>query len=376
MVSLNRIWWEHLAPKAMHKRRREVETQLRQWCSTEYGKFWLDTARKESGVIRCKPGDIIPNFTLIALGDQPAYIAPKIKVRHGHRAVGPDEFQSGTSLSEGELPFQPTIRLDLAIDPMLLESARTTARTGKAVKHVPGVKQPSTVLSVPANFLLSPKNWPKKAYVLYQHIFGEGTSYPDDGYFYVGVTTRSWQMRWNEHRRAIQAGSPLLFHRKFREEMEAERITYIHHKVMGITDNIEQLYDTEEYLVEGHWKDTRRLNMIPGGKSGIKYLRENGLLAQNIVPLPDERDRIVATWLKDNPRRGLPAPWVAEKWKDDDWAIAQICGRENRLSPEQVKAIRKLAATHSAEIIAERIGALNAQQVQRVIDGKTYTRIS
>lgn len=376
MVSLNRKWWELLAPKAMHRRRCEVETQLRQWCSTEYGKFWLDTACKEGGVIRCKPGDIIPIFSLIALGDRPAYIAPKTKVRHGHRAVGTGEFQSGQSLAEAELALQPTIRLDLATDPMMLESARTTARTGKTSKHVPGVKQPSTVLSVPANFLLSPKNWPKNTYVLYQHIFGDGSSYPDDGYFYVGVTTRSWQMRWNEHKRAIQKGSPLLFHRKFREEMQAERITYIHHKVMGITDNIEQLYDTEEYLVSGHWEDTRRLNMIPGGKSGLKYLRENGLLAQNVVPLPDERDRIVATWLKDNPRRGLPAPWVVEKWKDDDWAVAQICGRENRLSPEQVKAIRKLAATYSAVIIAERIGALNAQQVQRVIDGKTYTRIS
>jgi hypothetical protein len=231
------------------------------------------------------------------------------------------------------------------------------------------------VFSAPAHLLIAPTAWPKKSYVLYQHIFGEGPSYPDDGFFYVGVTTRSWQKRWGEHRRAAEAGSPLLFHRKLREELREGRVTYIHHKVMGITDDLEVLYATEERLVKGHWSDARRLNMIPGGKSGLKYLRENGMLPERVVPMPDERDRLLETWLRENPRRGLPAPWVSEKWKDDAWAVAQICGRDDRLSVEQVRAIRELAALYSVETIAERIGARNQEQVQRVIDGQTYRRI-
>jgi hypothetical protein len=94
------------------------------------------------------------------------------------------------------------------------------------------------------------------------------------------------------------------FHRKLREELREGRVTYIHHKIMGITDDLEALYATEEWLVRGHWSDARRLNMIPGGKSGLKYLREN------VVPMPDERDRLLEAWLRENPRRGLPAPWV------------------------------------------------------------------
>jgi hypothetical protein len=211
--------------------------------------------------------------------------------------------------------------------------------------------------------------------VLYQHIFGEGPAYPDDGFFYVGVTTRSWQKRWAEHRRAMEAGCPLLFHRKLREELSQGRVTYIHHKVMGITDDLERLYATEEWLVEGHWSDTRRLNMIPGGKSGLRYLRENGMLAERVAPMPDDRDRLVQAWLRDHPRKGLPAPWVSERWKDDAWAVAQICGRDDRLSVEQVRAIRDLAIDHSVETIAERIGARNKEQVQRVIDGETYSRV-
>lgn len=371
MVRINNHWWTHLAPKAMHRRLGEVETLLRHWCRSGYGAHWLAVARQEGGIMRVRPGQPIPVVHFVALGGRPMFVAPQDKVRVGHRMVGADDFRSGRPLEEGEIAIRPEIRLDVVRDPVLLAAAARMDTTGPVF----GVKEPSLVFSAPAGYLLAPKTWPKKAYVLYQHIFGGGESYPDDGFFYVGVTTRNWQTRWAEHRRAIAASSPLLFHRKLREELSAGRVTYIHHKVMGITANLEALYSAEEFLVDGHWTDARRLNMIPGGKSGLKYLRENGMLSERVVPQPDERDRIVADWLRDHPRKGLPAPWVAEKWKDDAWAIAQICGRDNRLSVEQVRAIRELAKTHSAETIADRIGARNSDQVQRVIDGKTYTRV-
>jgi hypothetical protein len=372
MLSINRIWWEHLAPNIMHSRLRELEASLRQWCATGYGAFWLESARREEGVVRIRPGDNIPAAHFIALGSKRIFVAPPEKMRVGHRMVGGDEPLVRGPLESDELALAPQIRFDVVTDPALLEAA---ARLDASLQ-IPNVKQPSVVFSVPAHFLLSPSVWPQKAFVLYQHIFGNGASYPDDGYFYVGVTTRSWKARWAEHRRAVESGSPLLFHRTLRDATREGRVTYIHHKVMGITTDIEALYDAEERLVAGHWTDARRLNMIPGGKSGLKYLRENGLLGERVVPLPDERDRIVETWLREHPRKGLPAPWVSEKWKDEAWAIAQICGRENRLSVDQVRAIRELAATHSVELIASRIGARDADQVQRVIDGKTYVRVT
>ncbi|WP_197729008.1 hypothetical protein [Rhizobium ruizarguesonis] len=371
MVSINRVWWEHLAPKPMHRRFREIETLLRRWCRSEYGALWLTMAKQKHGVIRVKPGQLIPVVHFIALGDRPIFIAPQQKVRLGHRMVGPDEFLSGHVLEENELALGPVIRLDVVEDQALLAAA---ARQDFST-HIPGVTNPSQVFSAPAHLLLAPDSFPKKSFVLYQHIFGAGPSYPDDGFFYVGVTTRSWQKRWAEHRRAIEKDSPLLFHRKLRDEMNAGRVTYIHHKVMAITDNIELLYATEEWLVEGHWHDERRLNMIPGGKSGLRYLRENGMLAERVVPEPDERDRHLETWLREHPRKGLPAPWVSEKWKDNAWAVAQICGRDDRLSVEQVRAIRELAKVYPTETIAERIGARNRTQVQRVIAEETYKRV-
>lgn len=370
---INKSWWEHLAPKPMISRRREVESLLNNFIqSSDYGADWFRVAKNPQGVFRLKPGQIIPAVQLTFLGSAPGFVGQFRKLNPTHRTVGEaTEYLSGKTLEVEERAIQPIISIDIVTDPLFLEAARKGQKTIDERQ----ITKPSLLFSIPAHFLLSPKHFPKKAYVLYQHIFGHGGSYPNDGFFYVGVTTRSWQKRWSEHKRAIESGSPLLFHRKYREERDKGRITYVNHKVMGITDDLEKMYATEEFLVEGHWEDQRRLNMIPGGKSGLRYLRENGFLQQSVVPMPDERDRIVSEWLKDHPRKGLPAPWVAEKWQDNDWAVAQICGRDGRLSVEQVRAIRQLAKKYSAEEISARIGAKNVAQVKRVLEGKTYSRV-
>lgn len=372
-VTINKLWWEHLAPKPMIPRRREVEALLNNFIRTSpHGEEWIKVAKNPNGIFRVKPGQVIPVVQLTFLGKAPGFVAPFKKVEAGHRTVGAaTEFQSGKLLEEDELVLQPIISIDLVTDPLFIQAARQ----GRIKLDESQITQPSLLFSIPAHFLLSSKHFPKSAYVLYQHIFGTGGSYPNDGFFYVGVTTRSWQKRWSEHKRAINGGSPLLFHRTYREEMEKGRITYVNHKVMGITDDLEKLYATEEFLVEGHWEDQRRLNMIPGGKSGLRYLRENRLLQQSDVPVPDERDRIISEWLKEHPRKGLPAPWVAEKWRDNDWAVAQICGRDGRLSVEQVRVIHQLAEKYSPEEIFARIGAKNIAQVERVLEGKTYSRV-
>ena len=372
MVAINEGWWLHLAPKGMHRHRKELEALLRVWLRSEYGAHWLKSAQQRNGLIRVAPGQVIPVFHAIKLGDRPMFVAPLEKVREGHRSVGPTEMGSGNPLHGGELPMEPQIRLDVVDDPVLLE----LARRGEAPLHIAGVKRPSQVFTAPAHLLIAPTLWPRKSYVLYQHIFGEGGSYPNDGWFYVGLTTRSWQTRWAEHQRAIRGGSALRFHRTFRDEQAAGRITYVNHKVMGVTDDLDALYRAEEALVEGHWEDQRRLNMIPGGKDGLRYLREHGVIPAGPPPEPDGREPALATWVGGRNDPELPRPWLKERWRDREWAAAQICSRGDRLSVEQVEAIRRLAQTCSAADIADRIGASGPDQVQGVIDGKTYDRVA
>lgn len=372
-VTINRSWWDHLAPKPMIHRRHEVEYLINRFIqNSSHGKEWMKVATNRNGIFRVKPGQMIPTLQLTFIGEMQGFIAPFQRLNKTHRIVAKNtKYQSEKTLNEEEIALAPIISIDLVTDPLLINAAISCLSSIDESQ----VARPSLVFSIPAHLLLSPTYFPKNSYTLYQHIFGHGNSYPNDGFFYVGVTTRSWQKRWAEHERDINEGSPLLFHRKYREEKESGRITYINHKVMGITNDLEELYAEEEFLVEGHWEDERRLNMIPGGKSGLRYLRENGLLQQSCVPKPDERDRIVSEWLKKHPRKGLPAPWVAEKWRDNDWAVAQICGRNNRLSVDQIRAIRQLSKEYSTKEIASRIGAKDANQVKRVIEGKTYSRV-
>src|SRR3546814_8338041 len=91
----------------------------------------------------------------------------------------------------------------------------------------------------------------------------------------------------------MRKGCNLLFPRKLREELEAKRVTYIHHKVMAVTTDVEALYEAEEALLRGHWDDTRRLNMIPGGRAGSRYLRRAGLVDPCSEDLPVDPDQQV-----------------------------------------------------------------------------------
>lgn len=370
MIRLNRLWWQHLAPKSMHRRLGEIERLLTNWCTTSYGQLWLKVACNPSGVLRLLPGQPIPVVHFIALGHQDIYIAAQRCIREGHRSVGGTEFISGHTLSANEHPISPMIRLDVVTDQALID----TALQRQIPRQVPGVTLPSIVFTIPAHHLLSPQRWPDRAYALYQHIFGEGNSYPDDGFFYVGITKRRWQSRWAEHMRAVEKGSQLLFHKKFREERGAARITYIHHKVMAITDDLEALYSAEKFLIESHWDDERRLNMIPGGKAGLRYLREQAILSKGELAMPDDREQVLGDWLDRHSRQTLPRMTLADKWQDDAWAAAQICSRSDRLSLQQIAAIRDLSAAHEPEEISGRTGA-TIQQIQDILLGKTYARV-
>src|SRR3546814_11849314 len=99
-VSIDRAWWEHLAPTPMHKLRGEVERRLRAWCETDYGKFWLSSAREPGSVIRINAGDAIPDFHMVAMRNGLKFAAPQKRMREGRseeRRVGKECVSTGRS---------------------------------------------------------------------------------------------------------------------------------------------------------------------------------------------------------------------------------------------------------------------------------------
>ncbi len=236
------------------------------------------------------------------------------------------------------------------------------------------------VFIVPAHFLINTRiRLPilgPNPYTVYCHSFGnEEEDTPN--YFYYGVTQRSWQDRWSEHSRAINSGSQLKFHRVFREEMAKVNVTVIGHDVVQVADSLDELYEWEEDLVAAVCGDPMLLNMIPGGKAGIAYMAKSGILGRRTSIRPDQRDTLLEEWLAQHSRVGLPAPWVAERWQNPEWASSFVCSGVGRLTEQQVRHIRALGQQGLlADRIRELASARTLEQVRGVLSGKTYSRVT
>ena len=215
---INKAWWDYLVPRDFKSLLIKTDGTLREFIrTTTYGPKWLETAKKPNGVLRLKLHDTIPVVHICFFkGVERARLLPFRKMTKEHRHVREEtDFESGVKLADDELVTQPRILVEIVED----------AAISKAVKNgrtdLSGflVKKPSTLFTAPAHLLLAESSKPSKdSYVIYQHIFGNVGSYPYDGYFYVGKSTRHWQKRWAEHLNNIRRGSDQLFHRKFREE--------------------------------------------------------------------------------------------------------------------------------------------------------------
>lgn len=251
-------------------------------------------------------------------------------------------------------------------------------------------------VEIPLRYVL--KGLPKleNTYMVYLHVLKMEDSMD---YVYYGITKRGWMKRFNEHMSAaLCERSPLLFHRTLREGIlgrmtqlygnvsvatkKAEKVEKIlvgnHHAICAAGLTEERALETEEYLVGKYsFSLPSGLNMIPGGKAGISYLHKLNVLPANVPVLVDEdRERIIKQYIEEHPRKGNPNPLIAQHWNDSDYAAKVICGRDGRLSIEQVQLIREAALEGlSVSEIRELINANNDQQVKRVLDGKTYGRI-
>jgi hypothetical protein len=236
------------------------------------------------------------------------------------------------------------------------------------------------IFQAPAKFLISSKaKLPltgARPFTVYCHTFGDLDREDVPNWLYYGVTQRPWQERWAEHARAVRTGSQLKFHRTLRDLSARGEISFVGHEVVHIAADVDELYAWEEDLVAAAWGDPKLLNMIPGGKAGLAYLAKHGMLGSRTQVRPDERDRLFEAWVAAHPRAGLPAPWMAERWENREWAASFVCSGHGRLTVRQVGAIRELGRAGVApEEIRELSGARTLAQVTGVLSGATYSRV-
>ncbi|MEO1035249.1 MAG: hypothetical protein AAFX44_06775 [Pseudomonadota bacterium] len=195
-----------------------------------------------------------------------------------------------------------------------------------------------------------------------------------DDYYYVGITGRNWLLRLGEHISEMHRGSRKRFHAAWRESLGLKDVLFVS-SLLDVNLTFEEAMDWEELHVDKYAYGPYGLNMIPGGFKGLRHLHEHGVIARQDISL-EERENAIAEYQRISPRKGVPNPFIAELWKDDDHYLRVNDANPKRLSASQVLEIRRLAAGgHSPEEITNTVGALNVVQVRNVIVGKTYRRV-
>ncbi|WP_161556370.1 hypothetical protein [Citrobacter freundii] len=125
-ITIDKLWWEYLAPKQLISRRREVESLINDFIRADMGGEWASVAENPNGVFRVKPSQRIPILHITFLGKRPGFIAPFNIMREGHRAVtSVSKLESDKELDADELVIAPVISVDVVTDPLFIQAAMT-----------------------------------------------------------------------------------------------------------------------------------------------------------------------------------------------------------------------------------------------------------
>lgn len=212
-------------------------------------------------------------------------------------------------------------------------------------------------------------------YHIYRHSFltdQNGEQIANAGY--TGVTKRGWRTRWAEHLRAANSGSHYRFHKAIKQWQGVATTTM--HQIIGHAKTEHLAMAMEERIVARDTLYPLGLNMIPGGKEGLAYLRRIGAIGANERVGVDDVQKVINRFFESTSRKGIPNPLAAANWLDPNYAEKVICAGPDRLKPHQIRDARFLSSLgHDAEVVAERVGARNVDQVKRVLSGSTYSRI-
>lgn len=206
---------------------------------------------------------------------------------------------------------------------------------------------------------------------------------------YIGITRRSWQRRYAEHRNAANRGSHLRFHRALRGELFP--LHHREHEIVraGLTED--QALTLEEHEVELHSLAPMPggLNMIPGGRAGIRYLRaatgKDDRRLRDADRIESVLEDCVAANLRQGDEQGGELSKLAELWRTDlQYRIKAMTTQHNRISYAEIRAARVYHASGWAlEKIRDRLNTLrdghqrmlSEAQVQHLVSGRTYSTI-
>ena len=198
---------------------------------------------------------------------------------------------------------------------------------------------------------------------------------PTEQWYYIGITSRNWLERMEEHLREIRSGSNKRFHAAWRK-YAGDRRVLLGSELIILNHSFDGVMKWEEEQVDVHMAEHNSLNMIPGGHKGLRFLHKHRITKTSNISLEERENAIIEYVWRKGMRAGVPNLLLAKLWRDDEFYLKVLAGRDDVLTPAQVTTIRKLAAEGEDEqAICEIVEARNVGQVKRVLAGKTYKRI-
>ena len=195
-------------------------------------------------------------------------------------------------------------------------------------------------------------------------------------WYYIGITSRNWLQRMEEHLREMRSGSNKRFHAAWRSYAGNSRVM-LGSELIVLNHSFNGIMDWEEEQVDACMAKGKSLNMIPGGFKGLRFLHEHRVTTGINITLDQRESAILEYVQREGVSPRVPNLLLAKLWRDDAFYLKVLAGRDDVLTPAQVVAIRRLAAEgNDAQTILAMVNARNFEQVKRVLAGKTYKRIS
>jgi hypothetical protein len=225
-------------------------------------------------------------------------------------------------------------------------------------------------VAMPLNSIIKVAQSVEGKHLVYSHTIGPKEREGEGCKTYVGITKQGLLKRYQQHLADANSGSYYFFHEALRKHMGGFCI----HQVLAAGLSKEAAEDYEEMFVEGISLYPKGLNMIPGGRGGLAYLRKLGVLDVSNKSQP--RERILSDFVRTHRRESQPNALLSQKWMDDNFAASVICGNPRNLSLEQVAAARiLLGGGASPDVVATSVGARNTRIIDRLAAGETYSRV-
>ena len=145
--------------------------------------------------------------------------------------------------------------------------------------------------------------------------FDEDGAHVIEQWSYIGITSRNWLVRMEEHLQEMRSGSNKRFHAAWHTYAGDSRVMLCSELIV-LNHSFDGIMAWEEEQVDIHMASGSSLNILPGGYKGLRLLHEHRLIEGLNISL-EERENAISEYVRrKGGRAGVPNLFLARLWRD------------------------------------------------------------